>query len=81
MLKIDDKDYTWFLFGLTLIFVTAKSFGFLTTWSWFMAFIPIWLVGGVIVFSYIVIDGFMLICLILYGVYHGIKKVLNRENG
>ena len=81
MLKIDNKDYTWFLFALTLIFVAAKSFGFLTAWSWFMTFIPFWIVGGFIVFGYLVIYGFMLICLILYGVYHGIKNVLNRENG
>jgi len=80
MLEIDDKDYTWFLFALTLIFVAAKSFGFLTTWSWFMTFIPFWIVGGIIVAVNIIGALLTLVIMAVYGAYHGFKKVFNHED-
>ncbi|MFD1418449.1 hypothetical protein [Companilactobacillus keshanensis] len=79
MLKIDYNDYTWFLFALTLIFAAAKVFGFIT-WNWLWVFSPLLFVGGVIVVAYIISYGFILVCMLIYGVVAGIKKVFSHEN-
>lgn len=79
MMKIDDKDYTWFLLALTLIFAAAKVFGFIT-WSWMWVFSPILFMGAVIIGSLIIGYGFIFICIVIYGIYHGIKKVFSHED-
>ena len=41
---MESKDIAWFIFGLTLILVAAKSFGF-QSWSWTFAFSPFLILG------------------------------------
>lgn len=78
MLKLNDKDYTWFLFVLTLIFAAAKVFGFIT-WNWLWVFSPLLFVGGVIGAAYVIGCGFILVCMMIYGVIAGIKKVFGHD--
>lgn len=51
MLKFDDKDYTWFLFALSLIFAAAKVFGFIN-WSWLWVFSPMLITLGLFILCY-----------------------------
>ncbi|KRK80357.1 hypothetical protein [Companilactobacillus nodensis] len=51
MLKLNDKDYTWFLFVLTLIFAAAKVFGFIT-WNWLWVFSPMLIALGLFILCY-----------------------------
>lgn len=51
MLKLNDKDYTWFLFILTLIFAAAKVFGFIT-WNWLWVFSPMLIALGLFILCY-----------------------------
>lgn len=79
MLKIDDKDYTWFLFALTLIFASAKSFG-LSNISWMFVFSPLWIVGGVWLILYGIVVSAGITITIGYLIFLAIKKVFKREN-
>jgi len=51
VLKFDDKDYTWFLFALSLIFTAAKVFGFIN-WSWLWVFSPMLIALGLFILCY-----------------------------
>ena len=79
MLKFGDKDYTWFLLALTLIFAAAKVFGF-SNLSWMFVFSPIWIIGAVVLGVYLFYFMFMLIAIIVYGIFIGVKKVFKHDS-
>jgi hypothetical protein len=48
----NESNNWWFIYVLTLIFVTAKVFGHLQSWSWWQVFSPILIMTGLVIVIY-----------------------------